>query len=96
MVEHRTAVDTTLVSERLGSDLHELSQHVGSTFAREARCGRINGMGNVIGFREEVTLSNSRHDRSVTLTGRVIHPAAPSTAMAPPPSDALLTAATPG
>ena len=72
-VSHVVAVSALLLGDRLGTELDEMTQDVGASLSRIERSCGVDGMGELVGFGEQMTRTNGRHRPSVSPTPTVQH-----------------------
>ena len=72
-VAHGVAMPALLFGNRLGTQLNEMTQHVGASLSRIQRSGGVDGMGELVGFGEQMARTNGRHRPSVSPTPPVQH-----------------------
>ncbi len=72
-VAHVAAVSALLLGDRLGTQLNEMTQDVGASLSRIERSSGVDGMGEVVGFGEQMARTNGRHRPSVSPTSTVQH-----------------------
>ena len=72
-VSNVAAVSALLLGDRLGTQLNEMTQDVGASLSRIQRSCGVNGMGELVGFGEQMARTNGRHRPSVSPTPAVQH-----------------------
>ena len=70
---HGVAVPVLLLGDRLGTQLNEMTQDVGASLSRIQRSGGVDGVGELVGFGEQMARTNGRHRPSVSPTSTVQH-----------------------
>ncbi len=65
-VSHGVAMSALLLGDRLGTQLNEMTQDVGASLSRIQRSCGVDGMGELVGFSEQMARTNGRHRPSVS------------------------------
>ena len=73
-VTHGIAMSALQLGDRLGAQLNEMTQDVGAGLSWIQRSGGVDGMGEFVGFGEQMARTNGRHRPSVSPTSTVQHP----------------------
>ena len=72
-VTHGVAMSALLLGDRLGTQLNEMTQDVGASLSRIQRSSGVDGIGELVGFGEQMARTNGRHRPSVSPTSTVQH-----------------------
>ena len=72
-VAYGVAMSALLLGDRFGTQLNEMTQDVGASLSWIERSGGVDGIGELVGFGEEMARTNGRHRPSVSPTPTVQH-----------------------
>ena len=72
-VANGVAVSALLLGDRLGTQLNEMTQDVGASLSRIQRSGGVDGIGELVGFGEQMARTDSWHRPSVSPIATVQH-----------------------
>ena len=72
-VAHGVAVSALLLGDRFGTQLNEMTQDVSARLSGIQRGGGVDGLGDLVGFGEEMARTNGRHRPSVSPMSAVQH-----------------------
>ena len=65
-VAHGVAMPALLLGDRLGTQLNEMTQDIGASLSWIQRSGGVDGLGELVGFGEQMARTNGRHRASVS------------------------------
>ena len=72
-VAYGVAAPALLLGDRFCTQLNEMTQDVGASLSWIQRSGGVDGIGELVGFGEEMARTNGRHRPSVSPTSTVQH-----------------------